>query len=354
MVDFTARYVIRGAGPEDLEQLLALAGHLNTVNLPNDREHIAELLEHSERSFSGAFENPWLRKYVFVLRDEDAGRAVGTSTIVAQLGRKDAPYLFFDVIDEERYSATLDRHFSHKLLRLGLSYDGPTELAGLVVDPSYRSAPERLGILISYVRFLYIAAHPASFRDQLLAELLPPLEPDGRSHLWEALGRRFTDMSYSEADLLSSRDKTFVRDLFPSSVIYTALLDEAARSVIGKVGKQTRGVERMLRRIGFRYENRIDPFDGGPHFVAARSEVTLIRRSSRRMVTHEDDSGRPVRVLVARDLDQAPYFVALPSTVVLVGEDRVRLPEDTKAALSPGAVAAPEAVWILPRDEPSR
>jgi arginine N-succinyltransferase len=34
------------------------------------------------------------------------------------------------------------------------------------------------------------------FRDRVLSELLPPLEADGTSKLWEALGRRFTGLTY--------------------------------------------------------------------------------------------------------------------------------------------------------------
>ena len=49
--------------------------------------------------------------------------------------------------------------------------------------------------------------------------------------------------------------------------------------VIGKVGPQTRGVEKMLRRIGFRYAERVDPFDGGPHFTAPTDEVLLVQRT---------------------------------------------------------------------------
>src|SRR5690606_6582492 len=140
------RYEVHGATSKDERELLELARHLNTVNLPNSRAHVVRLLEHSARSFAGALPLAE-RKFVFVLRDLERGRAVGTSTLVAQLGRRDAPYIYLDVIQEEKYSRLLDRHFRHKLLRLGFSYDGPTELAGLVVDPEYRRAPERLGLV---------------------------------------------------------------------------------------------------------------------------------------------------------------------------------------------------------------
>src|SRR5690606_5564814 len=196
------RYEVVGATTRDEQELLGLARHLNSVNLPNDRAHVVRLLEQSAQSFSGKLSPPSRRKYVFLLRDLKLGQAVGTSSIVAQLGTRAAPYIFLDVIEDEKYSRRLDKHFRHKLLRLGFSYDGPSELAGLVVDPTYRRAPERLGLVISYVRFLFIATHRGLFKGELLAELLPPLEPDGTSHLWEAFGRRFTDMSYSEADRL--------------------------------------------------------------------------------------------------------------------------------------------------------
>jgi arginine N-succinyltransferase len=121
-------------------------------------------------------------------------------------------------------------------------------------------------------------------------------------------------MSYADADLRSSEDKTFIRDLFPRGEVYASLLAKDAQDVIGKVGAQTRGVERMLRRIGFRYAERIDPFDGGPHFVANADEVSLIQHTrsatyAGALNEHEPPSGP--RALVARDLKAAPYFRAV-------------------------------------------
>src|SRR5450631_3575544 len=157
-------YEIRGAGPADEEQLLAVAQHLNTVNLPAERSAIRTILDVSQRSFTGAIKDPKRREYVFVLVDLEHERIVGTSMIIAQLGRRDAPYIYLDVIDEERYSATLDRHFEHTILKIGYSYKGPTEIGGLVLDPSYRRATERLGTFLSYVRFLFIKMHREWFR----------------------------------------------------------------------------------------------------------------------------------------------------------------------------------------------
>jgi arginine N-succinyltransferase len=310
----TPRYEIRGAVPSDQAELLRLARHLNSVNLPNEPGHISRLLEASEKSFAGHIENPRRRKFVFLIRDRELGEAVGTSMIVAQLGRRDAPYIYVDVSTEEKYSSSTDLHFHHKVLRIGFSYDGPTELGGLVVHPDHRRAEAKLGLLISYVRFSFIASHRELFKNELLAELMPPLEPDGTSHLWEAFGRRFTGMSYAEADLRSSEDKTFIRDLFPRGEVYASLLSQDAQDVIGRVGAQTRGVERMLRRVGFRYAERIDPFDGGPHFVANADEVSLIQQTRAATFGGElspGDLGEGPRLLVSREDKQAPYFRAV-------------------------------------------
>jgi arginine N-succinyltransferase len=341
------RYEIRGAVASDEDQVLELARHLNSVNLPHDRAHVQRLLELSERSFSGQLENVRRRKYVFLLCERDGGTALGTSMIVAQLGRRDAPYIYLDVSGEEKYSSSLDRHFHHTVLRIGFSYDGPTELGGLIVHPAHRRAEDKLGLLISYVRFSFIAAHRELFRQELLAELLPPLEPDGTSRLWEALGRRFTEMSYAEADLRSSEDKSFIRDLFPRGDVYASLLSPEAQAVIGKVGAQTRGVERMLRRVGFRYAERIDPFDGGPHFVANTDEVSLIRD------THQSpfagalpaaDGGAGPRALVAKNLASTPFFRAVACRV-RDEEDGIWLPKSAAEALAP---EPGETLTVLP------
>lgn len=340
------KFEIRGAVPADEAEIYRLAQYLNSVNLPNDRDYIHSLLEHSDDSFSGRLRSKPHRKYVFVLWDLERDTAVGTSMIVAQLGRRDAPYIYLDVIDEEKYSKLLDRHFHHTALRIGYSFDGPTEIGGLVVAPEFRAAKARLGLQISYVRFLYIATHRELFQEQILAELLPPLEADGTSHLWEALGRRFTDMSYAEADRLSSENKEFVRDLFPSGLVYASVLSPEAQAVIGKVGAQTKGVERMLQRVGFRYADRVDPFDGGPHFVADADEITLVEETeviTVGAIAAAEPAG-PM-ALVARDLAEPPYFRAYATPTAKTEEGKLVLGEEVAGRLE---VVEGDSIFHLP------
>jgi arginine N-succinyltransferase len=233
----------------------------------------------------------------------------------------------------------------HKILRIGYNYNGPTEIGGLVLHPTYRRKTEALGKWLSYVRFLYIGLHRASFRDEVLSELLPPLGADGTSPLWEALGRHFTGMSYQEADRVSQSNKEFIRALFPADSIYISLLPYSVQGLIGQVGPDTKGVEKMLRRIGFEYADRIDPFDGGPHFIAKTDDITLVKATkTARVVALPEGVEAPSGGLVSVERDRAPHFAACGSRFRLEGSD-VGLPAATLKQLG---LSAGDSVGVLP------
>ena len=198
------------------------------------------------------------------------------------------------------------------MLRIGYSYNGPTEIGGLVLQPEYRRA-ERLGTFISYVRFLYLAAHRDLFQDEVLAELLPPLEPDGTSHLWEALGRHFTGHELRRGrQALEEEQGVHQRPLPRGRHLRDACCRRTRRTSSAKTGSQTRGVEKLLRRIGFRYAHRVDPFDGGPHFTARMDEIRLVA-DTRRTRADRPISPMPAdkKALIAIELPEAPFFRAV-------------------------------------------
>jgi arginine N-succinyltransferase len=273
-------YLIRDGQRSDLPGLRKLASVLNTVNLPDDERELSSILEKSARSFDGRIRDPFDREYLFVMEESRSGKVMGSSLIIAQHGTRDAPHIFFDVYEKEHYSHSVDRHFRHRVLSIGYNFDGPTEIGGLVVDPQFRGQGKP-GKQLSYVRFLYIAMHRARFRDRILVELLPRLEEDGRSPLWEALGRKFTGLSYQDADRLSRQNKEFIQQLFPPGEIYATLFSQKIQEAIGEVGPESVGAKNMLAKIGFRYDERIDPFDGGPHYSAPSELIEPIRRFRR-------------------------------------------------------------------------
>ncbi|HET6436479.1 MAG TPA: arginine N-succinyltransferase [Anaeromyxobacter sp.] len=287
--------LLRDAQRSDLESLAGLARVLDTVNLPDDPRALSGIIDRSVRSFTGRIRNPLERTYVFVAEDPHSGKVVGSSMIIAQHGTRESPCTFFNVSEREHYSSTLDRHFKHTVLSIGYHFDGPTEIGGLVVHPARRGGEEKPGKQLAYVRFLYMAAHPTRFRETVLAELMPPLTADGHSVFWEAFGRRFTDLDYPTADKKSRENKEFIQQLFPPVDVYATLFPAGVRRALGKVGPGTEPVRRLLERIGFRYVKRIDPFDGGPHYEARLSDITLFgeHRSARLAREPLAGQGRP-------------------------------------------------------------
>lgn len=336
---------IRQSYRDDVDQVLAVAEHLDTVNLPAERSHIEAILDRSEKAFSEEVP-PSEREFLFVLEDLSTNKIIGTSIIYAQHGTKRAPHIFFRVEDDERYSVTLDKHMVHQTLRIGYNYNGPTEIGGLILLPEYRRAVTpgggSLGKALSFVRFLFIRMHRSWFRDTVLSELLPPLEPDGTSKLWKALGKKFTGLTYQEADLLSRDNKEFIHALFPDDPIHTELFSDDVRTEIGQVGPETKGVEAMLKRIGFEYAYEIDPFDGGPHFCAPTDKITVVA-NARELPCRVIDPESGHWSMVAVEIPGAkPRFRAV-STKAALFEDTVAISADACKRLG---VEAGQKVWL--------
>ncbi|MBI2500037.1 MAG: arginine N-succinyltransferase [Deltaproteobacteria bacterium] len=269
---------LRPARSEDLEGLLRLTtlpSARGFLTLPSESKEMKELIALSQRSFTGKLEDKDEGEYLFVLFDGDQKKVAGCSLIIARHGTPETPHNYFEVTEVQKASRKLKKVFKHQILRLRLDAEGRTELGGLILDPGYRGHPQKLGKTLSFARLLYIDRNPRRFQERLLVELLPPLTPEGKSLLWESLGRKFTGLDYLEADRLSRNDKEFITSLFPDGDFYTLFLPEEARFLIGEVGSDTKPVARMLSEVGFHYLGQIDPFDGGPHYGALQKEVKI-------------------------------------------------------------------------------
>lgn len=272
-------FIVRSARREDLGQLFDLAKQFTLLNLPAEKRVIEEKIERSEASFAGEVDKSEA-EYLFILEDAETQFLAGSSMILAKSGTKKSPNFSFEVQKRERFSKELGVGFIHQILRLKANTDGPTEVGGLIVDRGYRRRPERVGRLMSLSRFLYMALFPQKFENELHAEMAPPLTEEGRSEFWESLGRRFTGMPYHEADMLSSTNNGFIQSLFPEEDIYLCLLDSKARLVLGQVGEETQAAMHLLKKLGFKYKNEVDPFDGGPHLGCPFKECSLIKNTA--------------------------------------------------------------------------
>lgn len=337
-------FLIRSCREDDLEGLFRLAQQVYFINLPADREVIAEKIRLSMASFNGDIEDKHEREYIFVMESLEEDHAiVGTSGIIARHGSPSVPHMYFELKELQKYSETIHSGFIHKVLRLRFDYDGPTEIGGLVVNPTYRSHKAKLGRQLSFARFLYIKMRRRWFKNHVLSELMPPLTEQGESILWEAVGRKFTNLSYQEADVLSRKNKEFVTSLFPKGDIFTCLLDGEVRDSIGRVGPGAEPVKHMLEKIGFKWREHIDPFDGGPHYLAETDKITLVKETQKRKVSRETLKRKVKDIALIATATGGDFKCVQTSYEVL--RHKVSLPKATLEALG---VAAGDPVFLTP------
>jgi arginine N-succinyltransferase len=334
-------YLLRPARGSDLPVLLELAVFLNSFNLPAEEGFLRERLERSDRAFGEPAPPSEDREYQFMLEAAD-GRAIGTSAILSKHGTPDMPHFYLEVGEEERYAESIDVRARHVTLRLGRSTDGPTELGSLVLHPDARGQPGSPGKLLSWGRFAYIAMHRECFEAEVIAEMRASLDPRGINLFWEAVGRRFTGLSYQEADHRSAVDKSFIRDLFPEAKLYATLLDPEVTAQLGGVHEETTAAVRLLEQAGFRWNGQIDPFDAGPYYGVRTDGVVPIRRTMQAVVGSEEPRSDSEHWIVSTGSGAAFRAVAVPveheaGTATLPKDARRRLGvrEGDRVALTP-------------------
>lgn len=322
-------FVIRPAHMKDLPTLLKLARMVHFINLPADHDLLAAKVRKSLASFGGKAKSERERQFVFVLEDTETENVIGTSALISCVSWPGFPHVFLKLGRREFVSRDLQSGQVHTTLQFGTDETGPSEVGGLILAPGYRGHKEKLGSLLSQVRFHFIGIHRTWFSERVLAEMMGTVTTDSHTPLWDYLGRRFINLSYKEADLFSARSKEFMLSLFPREEIYVSLLPPEARALIGKVGEETEPAKAMLERQGFRALDHVDPFDGGPYLEASRDAIPLVKAttalpcggatakvSGKAYVSHESKDD----------------FRATRSGYLLEG-GTIRLPDETLAAL---------------------
>lgn len=338
-------FIVRPTKLDDLGILLKFARNVHFVNLPPDKDIIASKIVKSRRSFAGDFDdNPRERIFMFCLEDTSTGNVIGCSAIVCCISWPGHPHTFLRVRRREHFSEDLQSGQVHLTLEFDTDETGPTELGGLILAPGYRGHPEKLGKVMSLIRFHFMGLRPNFFSERIIAEMMGRISPDNRNLLWDYLGRRFINLSYREADLFCQHSKEFMTSLFPKGEIYASLLPAEARNLIGKVGDETRPARAMLEKQGFEYKGDIDPFDGGPYLEAMRSEVPLVKATGSYSLA-QSTGGFDRIGLVSCFGDKG--FLATRSPFRIEG-DTISLPEETVAAI--GAAGSSD-VGVTPLDE---
>ena len=272
-------YILRPATPVDLQPIYEMAKRTGGgfTNLPPERKTLTAKLERSAAAFGREDDIVRDDLFVFVLENTATGEVRGTCQIFSQVGQK-WPFYSYRLGTMTQHSEELDRTFRAEMLSLSTDLEGSTEVGGLYLHPAERSGG--LGMLIARSRYLFIRNHRARFAEKILAELRGVIDEAGGSPFWDGVAGRFFGMSFQEADEFNgSRGNQFIADLMPNHPVYTAMLPESARAVIGVPHPTGRAAMRMLENEGFTWERYVDIFDGGPTMTARTDSVKSIKEA---------------------------------------------------------------------------
>lgn len=272
-------HILRAATPDDLQAIYEMAKRTGGgfTNLPPERKTLTTKLERSATAFGRTDEIVRDDLYVFVLENTETGDVRGTCQIFSQVGQK-WPFYSYRLGTMTQHSEELDRTFRAEMLSLTTDLEGSTEVGGLYLHPAERSGG--LGMLIARSRYLFIRNHRARFSDKILAELRGVIDEAGGSPFWDGVAGRFFGMSFQEADEFNgARGNQFIADLMPNHPVYTAMLPESARAVIGVPHPTGRAAMRMLENEGFTWERYVDIFDGGPTMTARTDNVKSVKEA---------------------------------------------------------------------------
>ncbi|MDP9413496.1 MAG: arginine N-succinyltransferase [Pseudomonadota bacterium] len=270
---------VRPAGNDDFQAIYEMAKLTGGgfTNLPPDRGSLVEKLIRSEKAFEAETEVPNDSLYLMVLENVEAGQVRGTSQIFGMVGAE-WPFYSYRLSTLTQTSKALGKTFRAETLTLCTDFEGCSEVGGLFLHPGERAGG--LGLLLARSRYLFIKKHRNRFAGRLLAELRGVIDESGRSPFWDAVGGKFFGMDFREADEFNAMYGTqFIADLMPKTPIYTALLPDSARTVIGVPHPSGRAAMKMLENEGFAFDCYVDIFDAGPTMSAATDQVRTIRDS---------------------------------------------------------------------------
>jgi arginine N-succinyltransferase len=295
------------------------------TNLPADKGTLGGKLARSEAAFAHATGNDEGDLFVFVLENAETGQIRGTCQVFSKVGIQQ-PFYSYRVSTLKQSSPELGRTFRAEMLTLCTDFEGCSEVGGLFLHPAERAGG--LGVLLARSRYLFIRLHRARFAGKVMAELRGVIDEAGGSPFWDAIAGRFFGMNFQEADTFNGANGTqFIADLMPKTPIYTAMLPESARAILGVPHPSGRAAMRMLEQEGFSSDGYVDIFDGGPTMAAATDQIRTIREAKDYVLsgTSEDPGGTRMMLATGELHDfAAGYGRVLPIT-------------DGEAMLDPGS-----------------
>lgn len=313
---------IRTAAMEDHAAVLELANKagFGMTSLPPDPAVLEAKIAHSIASFKGEVEAGH-EAYFFVLEDPVKHTIAGTCGIVAHVGLTQ-PFYSYKLTTLTQTSRELNIFNKHTILQVCNDLTGATEVGSLFLLPQYRR--DGMGKLLSFCRFMFIAAFPERVDRQVIAEMRGVHDSEGNAPFYNSIARHFFQMPFSKADYTNAtQGNQFINDLIPKYPIYVSLLPKPAQRVIGQPNPASEPAKAMLESQGFRYQHYVDVFDGGPTLIAERDQLGLVRESRKAVVSAIDDMTPPPKWLLAND--RYADYRCLVARMALQGDGTVHI-----------------------------
>ncbi|MBX3562158.1 MAG: arginine N-succinyltransferase [Sphingomonas sp.] len=267
------------------------------TNLPADKGTLVAKLARSDNALARTEDSAEGDLFVFVLENAETGQIRGTCQVFSRVGIRE-PFYSYRVSTLTQTSPELGRTFRAEMLTLCTDFEGSSEVGGLFLHPNERAGG--LGVLLARSRYLFIRLHRARFADKVLAELRGVIDEAGGSPFWDAIAGRFFGMTFQEADSFNGAHGTrFIADLMPKTPIYTAMLPESARAIMGVPHPSGRAAMRMLEQEGFTGDGYVDIFDGGPTMAAATDNIRTIREARQLTLSEIGEAPDAIRMMLA-------------------------------------------------------
>ena len=236
---------IRLARPDDLDAIFNLAcmAGPGMTTLKPDRPALQARLQTAQDTVAGTA--PLCEQdYLFVLEDMGCRRVVGLSAIKAAVGL-DQPFYSFWLGTLVHASREIGIVNQFETMTISNDMTGAAELCSLFLLPQYRTGNN--GRLLSKCRLLFLSMFAERFPVRVMAEMRGYRRADGVVPFWDGFMRTFFGMAFDKADNLTSEGKkAFIAELMPRNPIYSTLLPETVRDVIGKVHPDTAPARRLL------------------------------------------------------------------------------------------------------------
>jgi arginine N-succinyltransferase len=295
--------LIRPVKTTDFENILSLAqlAGVGMTSLPAHVEVLQNKINRAAQSLKTFPLEETQKKeglYFFVLEDPISKQIVGTTAIKAFVGLK-RPFYSYKLSTVTQYSDALNIYSRNDILQIVNDYTGSSEIGSLFLLPEYRR--DRLGRLLSRIRFLFMGAFQACFADKIIAEIRGWHDGSGNSPFYNSIATHFFQMPFTQADWISAtQGNKFISELMPNYPIYVSLLQSEAQECIGRAYVNSEPAKAMLEREGFRYNNYLDIFDGGPTLEAKLTEIATIKSMKTAVIIDISDLSPEYRMMVAK------------------------------------------------------